>query len=68
MCNPITDETDECNPNPCDNGGNCTDGDNTYSCDCASGYTGTDCGTNTLMKTNILNPHYSNVDCIFIFY
>ena len=51
MCNLITDETDECSPNPCDNGGNCTDGDNSYSCECASGYTGTDCGTNTLRST-----------------
>ena len=48
MCNLITDETDECSPNPCDNGGNCTDGDNSYSCECADGYKGTDCGMNTI--------------------
>ena len=48
ICNLITDETDECSPNPCDNGGTCTDGDNTYSCECADGYKGTDCGMNTI--------------------
>ena len=71
MCNLITDETDECSPNPCDNGGTCTDGDNTYSCECAAGYKGTDCGMNTAIfsyKDKILNPYYAQFNSIYIFY
>ena len=33
----------ECDPNPCSNGGNCTDQLNAYLCSCETGYTGTDC-------------------------
>ena len=38
-------DIDDCNPNPCDNGGQCTDLANGYSCACAPGYTGADCKT-----------------------
>ena len=38
-------EIDECSPNPCQNGGSCTDMVNGYSCTCAAGYTGNDCET-----------------------
>ena len=38
-------EIDECSPNPCQNGGVCTDMVNGYSCTCAAGYTGNDCET-----------------------
>ena len=34
---------DDCDPNPCKNGGACTDGVNTYTCVCAAGYEGDDC-------------------------
>ena len=35
-----------CSPDPCQNGGTCTDnGDTTYTCTCAAGYTGTNCET-----------------------
>ena len=34
---------DECGSNPCQNGGTCQDGLNTYQCSCASGYSGTYC-------------------------
>jgi polyhydroxybutyrate depolymerase len=34
---------DECNPNPCQNGGACTDGINEYTCECIEGYTGNSC-------------------------
>ena len=30
---------------PCQNSGVCTDGDNTYTCACVTGFTGTDCET-----------------------
>jgi Notch-like protein len=33
-----------CDSNPCQNGGQCTNGDNTYTCDCTgTGYTGSTC-------------------------
>ena len=34
---------DDCNPNPCLNGGICTDGVNSYTCECIDRYTGDDC-------------------------
>jgi len=34
---------DECDPNPCLNGGTCTDGVNSYTCACIDGFTGEDC-------------------------
>nr|CAC20782.1 fibrosurfin [Paracentrotus lividus] len=36
-------DTDECDPNPCLNGGICTDGVNSYTCSCPPGFTGTNC-------------------------
>ena len=34
---------DECSPNPCLNGGNCTDGVNGFSCACEADYSGMTC-------------------------
>ena len=34
----------ECEPNPCLNGGTCTDRVNGFTCQCAAGWTGTNCG------------------------
>ena len=45
-------EIDECSALPCYYGGVCTDLVNAYSCNCVTGYTGTDCETSE--KTNIL--------------
>lgn len=36
-------DDDDCNPNPCQNGGICVDGCASYSCQCPSNYTGTNC-------------------------
>jgi len=36
---------DDCDPNPCLNGGTCTDGVDDYACSCIDGYTGTNCET-----------------------
>jgi len=36
---------DECENDPCKNGGECINGDNTYTCKCMPGYTGTNCET-----------------------
>lgn len=41
-CIPYTD-IDECATFPCLNGGTCTDGVNTYTCSCATGYEGENC-------------------------
>ena len=34
-----------CSPNPCLSGGTCTDGVDSYICECDTGYTGVDCET-----------------------
>eukprot|EP00057_Strongylocentrotus_purpuratus_P026377 XP_011680851.1 PREDICTED: neurogenic locus notch homolog protein 1-like [Strongylocentrotus purpuratus] len=39
------DDIDECDPDPCMNGGTCTDGINTFNCDCVPGYTDITCFT-----------------------
>ena len=36
-------DINECNSNPCQNGGTCTDFINNYSCQCAAGYSGVNC-------------------------
>ena len=36
-------ELDECESNPCENGGTCVDKFNNYTCTCAPGYTGRNC-------------------------
>ncbi|XP_030844605.1 fibropellin-1 isoform X7 [Strongylocentrotus purpuratus] len=41
---PFTDIND-CSPDPCENGGTCSNGVNTFTCACHLGYTGPTCGT-----------------------
>ena len=36
-------DIDDCADQPCQNGGNCTDAVNDYSCNCAAGYSGKNC-------------------------
>ena len=36
---------DDCEPNSCEHGGTCTDGVDSYTCECADGYTGVNCET-----------------------
>ena len=38
-------DIDECPSDPCQNGGTCTDQVNAYTCNCVTGYVGTDCET-----------------------
>ena len=38
-------DVNECGSNPCKNGGECTDGVNSYTCQCNSGYSGANCET-----------------------
>ena len=59
-------DVNDCMPNPCENGGNCTDGVNEYFCTCIPGYTGTDCETGKLLQTLLqkyILPYVG--DCIF---
>jgi E3 ubiquitin-protein ligase HERC3 len=37
---------EKCNPNPCENGGTCAAGGDTFTCECAAGYSGNTCATN----------------------
>lgn len=39
---------DECDSNPCQNGGTCTDHLNGYSCSCVQGFNDDDCQTGQL--------------------
>ena len=41
-------DIDDCDPNPCQNGGTCSDEVNAYNCICVEGYTGTDCENETI--------------------
>ena len=41
-------ELDECDSQPCINGATCTDGVNSYHCECTPGYDGDSCETSTL--------------------
>ena len=38
-------DIDKCSPNPCQNGGTCTDGFNNYTCACVPGYNGVNCSS-----------------------
>ena len=44
-------DIDECESKPCKNGGACEDGENSYTCTCAPGYTGNDCETGNVIYT-----------------
>ena len=51
---------DECSSNPCMNGASCTDGDESYTCDCVEGFVGTHCETGeslVVSKHGILACH-----------
>ena len=41
-------DIDDCENDPCENGGSCTDGVNIYTCGCVAGYTGDNCETGML--------------------
>ncbi|XP_066289172.1 IgGFc-binding protein-like [Branchiostoma lanceolatum] len=43
---PACKRIDRCDPNPCENGGACTDGADSYTCECAAGFEGSQCEIN----------------------
>ena len=47
LCTTIS-EIDECQSNPCQNGGVCTDAVGLFNCECLSGYEGDMCETGNL--------------------
>merc|ERR1711990_1346521 len=49
--------------NPCQNGGECTDGDRTYSCKCADGFTGGDCSEAVEVNECDSNPCQNGGEC-----
>ncbi|CAH1253989.1 ZAN [Branchiostoma lanceolatum] len=54
---------DECSSQPCQNGGQCIDGDNRYDCQCAPGYTGVNCETLDGATCEAWgDPHYTTFD------
>ena len=40
---PVITAIDDCDPNPCENGGTCVDGITTFTCDCEEDFTGLRC-------------------------
>ena len=45
-------DINECEPQPCLNGGTCTDGINSFTCTCAEGWTGDHCEKSKFLLDN----------------
>ena len=45
LISPFLTDINDCATNLCQNGGTCIDGVDAFTCDCATGYEGEDCGT-----------------------
>ena len=58
---------DDCAPNPCQNGGTCTDGVNEYICSCATGWIGPQCSSKFDIMVYLFNHRKGN-RCQFLFY
>ena len=43
-------DINNCEPNPCQNDGTCTDGVDTYTCSCVTGFEGSECQTSKLLS------------------
>ena len=48
---------DECASNPCQNGGTCTDGENSYTCTCLEGFYGSNCEIGIYCFTDCYNDY-----------
>ena len=60
-------DIDECESNPCDNGGTCFDDSNGYTCACQPGFTGTHCeaGQDSSMFT-FLKEDFANLTSLLL--
>ncbi|CAH1238490.1 FBN1 [Branchiostoma lanceolatum] len=57
-------ELDECQSDPCANGGTCIDLVNGYNCTCTALYTGSHCDVEVADKCAALDPCYPDVSCV----
>ncbi|XP_019635893.1 PREDICTED: von Willebrand factor D and EGF domain-containing protein-like [Branchiostoma belcheri] len=57
-------EIDECQSDPCVNGGTCVDLVNGYNCTCTEEYTGTHCDVEVEDKCAALDPCFPGVSCV----
>ena len=53
----------ECSPNPCKNNGLCVDGDSTFTCSCAVGWSGATCEEPSYCET-AMNPCQNGATCV----
>ena len=60
-------EIDNCDSNPCKNGGRCKNGFATFSCTCPDGFTGNDCGISMLkvFQSNRFKPTIGYIDYFY---
>ncbi|XP_071476377.1 hemicentin-2-like [Diadema antillarum] len=57
-------EIDECDPNPCQNGGTCNDLIDAYSCTCAPGFIGFNCSTACEQNVKFGQDCLQNCTCV----
>ena len=57
LWNSICTDINDCSPDPCENGGICSDGVNTFTCTCDPGYTGPTCGTGKIKSQSRLQTY-----------
>ncbi|CAM1327799.1 Uncharacterised protein g9589 [Pycnogonum litorale] len=55
-------DIDECQTNPCINGGRCVDGINSFRCECAPGYTGSTCAVIEKCESDTIHNEYGTFE------
>ena len=61
-------DINECESNPCENGGTCMDMEDGYECECESGFTGPLCETGMKLIIKLLKFIPFNVVCYQIYF
>ena len=56
----IFSDIDECASSPCQNGGTCVDGVNSFTCSCKPGFTGLTCNIRNTIFTRTPFMYYAN--------